>query len=82
MFDPEKNELKFDVAKKAAEIKAVGELPYEVSAPVVSRELFGRNNAGWLSVFMAKGMTTAPALIRLFGFCRPFFVGEKKETAA
>ena len=46
MFDLEKNELKYDAAKKAAEIEAVGEIPYEVFASVASRELYDRNNAG------------------------------------
>jgi len=82
VFDLEENELKYDAAKKAAEIRAVGEIPYEVFAPVASRELYDRNNAGWFSVSIAKGLTTAPALVRLFGLCRPFFVNEKSSTAA
>ena len=82
VFDLEKNELKYDAAKKAAEIKAVGEIPYEVFASVASRELYDRNNAGWFSVSIAKGLTTAEALVRLFAFCRPFFVNEKSSTAA
>ena len=82
VFDLEENELKYDAAKKAAEIRAVGEIPYEVFAPVASRELYERNNAGWFSVSIAKGLTTAPALVRLFGLCRPFFVNEKSSTAA
>ncbi len=82
VFDLEKNELKYDAAKKAAEIKAVGEIPYEVFASVASRELYDRNNAGWFSVSIAKGLTTAEALIRLFAFCRPFFVNGKNSTAA
>ncbi len=82
VFDLEENELKYDAAKKAAEIKAVGEIPYEVFASVVSRELYDRNNAGWFSVSIAKGLTTADALVRLFAFCRPFFVNEKSSTAA
>ena len=82
VFDLEKNELKYDAAKKAAEIKAVGEIPYEVFASVASRELYDRNNAGWFSVSIAKGLTTAEALVRLFAFCRPFFVNGKNSTAA
>ena len=82
VFDLEKNELKYDAAKKAAEIEAVGEIPYEVFASVASRELYERNNAGWFSVSIAKGLTTAPALVRLFGLCRPFFVNEKDSSAA
>ena len=82
VFDLEKNELKYDAAKKAAEIEAVGEIPYEVFASVASRELYDRNNAGWFSVSIAKGLTTADALVRLFAFCRPFFVNEKSSTAA
>ena len=82
VFDLEKNELKYDAAKKAAEIEAVGEIPYEVFASVASRELYDRNNAGWFSVSIAKGLTTAEALIRLFAFCRPFFVNGKNSTAA
>ena len=82
VFDLEENELKYNAAKKAAEIRAVGEIPYEVFASVASRELYERNNAGWFSVSIAKGLTTAPALVRLFGLCRPFFVNEKSSTAA
>ena len=82
VFDLEKNELKYDAAKKAAEIEAVGEIPYEVFASVASRELYDRNNAGWFSVSIAKGLTTAEALVRLFAFCRPFFVNGKNSTAA
>jgi hypothetical protein len=82
VFDLEENELKYDAAKKAAEIEAVGKIPYEVFASVASRELYDRNNAGWFSVSIAKGLTTAEALIRLFAFCRPFFVNGKNSTAA
>lgn len=81
VFDLEENELKYDAAKKAAEIKAVGEIPYEVFAGVASFELYDRNNAGWFSVSVAKGLTTAEKLVKLFAFCRPFFVGEKKNAA-
>ena len=82
VFDLEKNELKYDAAKKAAEIEAVGEIPYEVFASVASRELYDRNNAGWFSVSIAKGLTTVPALVRLFGLCRPCFVNGKGCAAA
>ena len=82
MFDLEKNELKYDAAKKAAEIEAVGEIPYEVFASVASRELYERNNAGWFSVSIAKGLTTVQDLVRLFSFCRPFFVNQKGSAAA
>ena len=81
-FGQKKNELKHDTAKKAAKIKAVGEIHYEVFASVASRELYDRNNAGWFSVSIAKGLTTAEALVRLFAFCRPFFVNGKNSTAA
>ena len=82
VFDLEKDELKYDAAKKAAEIKAAGEIPYEVFASVASRELYDRNNAGWFSVPIAKGLTTVPALVKLFGLCRPFFVNGKSGNAA
>ena len=82
VFDLEKNELKYDAAKKAAEIKAVGEIPYEVFASVASCELYERNNAGWFSVSIAKGLTTAQELVNLFGFCRPFFVNQNGSAAA
>ena len=82
VFELEKDALRYNAEKKAAEIKAVGEIPYEVFSCVASRELYDRNNAGWFSVAIAKGLTTAEKLVKLFGFCRPFFVGEKKETAA
>ena len=82
VFDREKNELKYDAVMKASEIKAVGEIPYEVFASVASRELYERNNAGWFSVSIAKGLTTAQELVRLFGFCRPFFVNQKGSAAA
>ena len=81
VFDLEENALKYDAEKKAAEIKAVGEIPYEVFSAVASRDLYERNNAGWFSVSIAKGLTTAEDLVKLFDFCRPFFVGEKKNAA-
>ena len=81
VFDLEENELKYNAEKKAAEIKAAGEIPYEVFASVASRELYERNNAGWFSVTIAKGLITAEELVELFDFCRPFFIGEKKPAA-
>jgi hypothetical protein len=81
VFDLEENELKYDAEKKAAEIREIGEIPCEVFAPVASRGLYERNRAGWFSVSIAKGLTTAEELLRLFRFCRPFFVGEEKKAA-
>ena len=81
VFDLEEDELKYDAEKKAAEIRAVGEIPYEVFAPVASRGLYERNKAGWFSVSIAKGLTSSEELLRLFRFCGPFFVGEEKKAA-
>ena len=82
VFELEKNALRYNMEKKDAEIRAIGEIPYEVFACVASRELYDRNNAGWFSVAIAKGLTTAEALINLFRLCMPFFIGEKKDSAA
>ena len=81
VFDLEENQLKYDAEKKAAEIKEAGEMPYEVLAGVVSRDLFERNNAGWFGVSIAKGLISAKELFDLLAFCRPFFVGEKINAA-
>ena len=81
VFELEENELKYNAAKKAQEIRNIGELPYAAIACVVSRGLFERNNAGWFSVSIAKGLTTVQELIALFDFCRPFFI-ENAESAA
>ena len=76
VFELEETALKYDAGKKAAEIKAAGELQAEDLAGIVSREFFEKNRGGWISVSIAKGLTTIEDLIRLFSFCRPFFVGE------
>ena len=67
--------------KKAADIKVAGEMPVEALAGTVSRELFKRNGAGWFAVSVAKGLTTVEELVKLFGFCAPFFVETGKEDA-
>ncbi len=81
VFELEENELKYNAEKMAAEIEAVGEMPYEALAGVISRERFERNKAGWFLVSIAKGLITAEELLKLLDFCRPFFVGEKKPAA-
>ena len=81
VFDLEENELKYNAAKKAAEIKEVGEMSYEALAGKVSKDLFERNNAGWFSVSIAKGLITAKELLDLMTFCRPFFIGNKDNAA-
>ena len=82
VFDLEADELKYDAAKKAAEIAEVGEIPYAVLASCGSRELFERNDFGWFSVSLAKGLTTLGEAMRLLEFFRPFFVGEDTGTVA
>ncbi|MBR3316271.1 MAG: hypothetical protein IKG21_00430 [Atopobiaceae bacterium] len=82
VFDLEENELRYDAAKKAADIAAVGEIPYAVFAGCGSRVLFERNNFGWFSVSLAKGLTTLPEALLLLDFFRPFFVGEGTGFAA
>lgn len=74
VFDLEENELKYNAEKKAAELAAVGELPYEIFEGLFPRELFESNNAGWLSVSVAKGRIHLRDLYELFDFCGPFFV--------
>ena len=68
--------LRYDAAKKAADIAEIGEIPYAVLASCGSRELFDRNDFGWFSVSLAKGLTTLPEAMRLLDFFRPYFVGE------
>ena len=75
VFDLEEDELKYDADKKAADWEAMGDLPGELFETVVSHELFARNNVGWLSVAVGKGLITAEELYELFDFCGPFFVG-------
>ena len=82
VFDLEEKELKYNAEKKAADIKAVGELPHAAIASVVSRGLFEENNAGWFSVSIAKGLTTVQELIALFDFCRPFFIDNSESAVA
>ncbi len=82
VFDLEEDELRYDAAKKAAEISAIGEIPYAVLASCGSKELFDRNNFGWFSVSLAKGLTTLPEALRLIDFFRPYFVGEGNGAAA
>ena len=65
VFDLEEGELKYDAAKKAAEIAEAGMLPYEALAQVAPRELFERNEFGWISVSIAKGLTTVTDLLTL-----------------
>ena len=75
VFDLEENDLKYNAEKKAAELEMVGELPYEIFDDLFPRELFESNNAGWLSVSIAKRMIHLRDLYELFDFCGPFFVG-------
>ena len=82
VFDLEEDVLRYIAAKKAAEIAVVGEIPYAVLASCGSRELFERNDFGWFSVSLAKGLTTLPEAIQLLNFFRPYFVGEDTRTAA
>ena len=82
VFDLEEGELKFDAAKKAADIAEIGEIPYAVLASCGSKELFDRNDFGWFSVSLAKGLTTLPEAMRLLDFFRPYFVGEGAGIAA
>ena len=82
VFDLEESELKFDAAKKAADIAEIGEIPYAVLASCGSKELFDRNDFGWFSVSLAKGLTTLPEAMRLLDFFRPYFVGEGAGIAA
>ena len=82
VFDLEESELKFDAAKKAADIAEIGEIPYAVLASCGSKELFDRNDFGWFSVSLAKGLTTLPEAMRLLDFFRPYLVGEGAGIAA
>ena len=82
VFDLEGGELRYDAAKKAAEIAKVGEIPYAVLASCGSRELFERNRFGWFGVSLAKGLTTLSEALRLLEFFRPYFVGEGAGIAA
>lgn len=75
VFDLEEEELKYDAAKKAADWAAMGDLPAELYEALVSQELLARNNVGWLSVSIGKGLISAEELYELFDFCGPFFVG-------
>lgn len=82
VFDLDESGLKYDAEKKAAEIAAVGEIPYEMLARCGSRELYERNDFGWFGVSLAKGLTTIPEMINLFDFFRPYFIGESAEYVA
>ncbi|MBR3225335.1 MAG: hypothetical protein IKF78_08435 [Atopobiaceae bacterium] len=82
VFDLEEGTLRYDAAKKAAEIAEIGEIPYAVLASCGSKELFDRNNFGWFSVSLAKGLTTLPEAMRMLDFFRPYFVGEGTGSAA
>lgn len=64
-FDLETDALRYNAAKKAADIAEIGEIPYAVLASCGSRELFDRNDFGWFSVSLAKGPTTLPEAMRL-----------------
>jgi len=75
VFDLEEDELKYDAAQKAADWAAMGDLPEELYEALVSQELLARNNVGWLSVSIGKGLISAEELYELFDFCGPFFVG-------
>ena len=81
VFELEETALRYNAEKKAADIKVAGEMPVEALAGTVSRELFKRNGAGWFAVSVAKGLTTVEELVKLFGFCAPFFVEAGKEDA-
>ena len=82
VFDLDESELKCDAEKNAADIAAVGEIPYEMLARCGSCELYERNDFGWFGVSLAKGLTTIPEMINLFDFFRPYFIGESAEYAA
>ena len=77
VFDLEENAMKYDAAKKATEIAEIGELPYEALSRVATRELFDRNEFGWISVSIAKGLTSVKDLIQLLYCFRGYFIGEK-----
>ena len=74
VFALEEDALKYDAGQKAEELQLVGELPYEVFQDLFSRELYERNNVGWISVSVAKNMVRLRDLYDLFDFCGPFFV--------
>ena len=82
VFDLEQDALRYDAARKAADIARVGEIPYVVLASCGSKELFDRNNFGWFSVSLDKGLTTLPEAMRLLDFFRPYFIGEGTGIAA
>ncbi len=82
VFDLEAGALRYDAAKKAADIAEIGEIPYAVLASCGSRELFDRNDFGWFSVSLVKGLTTLPEAMRLLDFFRPYFVGEGAGATA
>ena len=71
-----------DAAMLALVFRETGNLPLLRDWILGLRKPYDRNNAGWFSVSIAKGLTTAEALVRLFAFCRPFFVNGKNSTAA
>ena len=82
VFDLEEGELRYDAAKKAAEIAAVGVIPYEAFCGCASRDVYERNDFGWFGVSLAKGLTTLPEAMRLITFFLPFFVGEHTGATA
>lgn len=77
VFDLEEDELKYDAARKAAEIAEIGELPYEALSLIAPRALFDRNEFGWISVSIAKGLTSVEDLLNLLHAFRDYFIGEK-----
>lgn len=82
VFDLEEDELRYNAAKKAAEIAAVGVIPYEAFCGCASRDVYERNDFGWFGVSLAKGLTTLPEAMRLITFFLPFFVGERTGATA
>ena len=82
VFDLEEGELRYDAAKKAAEIAEVGVIPYEAFCGCASRDVYERNDFGWFGVSLAKGLTTLPEAMRLITFFLPYFVGEHTGATA
>lgn len=82
VFDLEADALRYDAERKTADIAQIGMIPYAVLASCGSRELFDRNDFGWFSVSLAKGLTTLPEAMRLLDFFRPYFVGEGAGVTA
>ena len=74
VFDLEEDALKYDAEKKAAEIEAVGAMPYELVADIFPRSYYDGNRAEWFSVSLAKGLTTEEELIRLFILYGPYYI--------